>query len=209
MANILGTSTRTARLSSGSVFGSDPATFIWPVTLGELKQHAQILHDAEDPFLTDCIADATEYIETRGQVSLIHQRIRLAIDYWPAGQTIATPRGPLVSVQTVNYLNSAGVATTLASGWRADTMSNPGGIYFSDDISPETDKGEGVVWIDMTCGFGTTPASVPSQWRQLVKVIATHSYQRRELAAGGGFDESFERVIRNKLLAAGRQCRYV
>lgn len=204
MPQVLGTSTLISRHPH-----TELDSIVWPVSLADLKSHAQIPHGVEDLKLQEFIRDATEYVEQRGQVSLIQQQIRLALDYWPSGCTVAVPRGPLVSVQNVNYLNSAGVATVQASGWRADTRSNPGGIYFSDDVELTTADGEGVVWVNLTCGYGTTAGAVPAQWRQLILVIATHCYQRREMAAGGGFDESFERVIARKFTAAGRQYRYV
>jgi hypothetical protein len=49
----------------------------------------------------------------------------------------------------------------------------------------------------------------PIAWRQLVAVVAMHSYERRELASGGGLDEAMERVINRKIIAAGGSRRYV
>jgi uncharacterized phiE125 gp8 family phage protein len=208
MSIVLGTT----RLISRYPFDGVEANLVLPVTLdGDmgLKKHAQVRHSLEDGPLKEFLLDAIEYVEDRGRVSLINQRIRHVLDCWPGGQTVHCSRGPLVSVESVKYLDSAGVEQTAdPSQWRADTRSRWGGLFFSDAFSEVLAAGSGVVWAEMTCGYGTTADSVPSQWKQLVKVVATHCYERRELAAGGGFDEAFERVLQRKFSAAGQLRRY-
>lgn len=186
---------------------------VWPVTLSLLKQHSQIGHTLEDDLLQGefggYLADAVEYVEARGQVSLIHQRRRIVLDRMPCGETIFAIRGPLVSVEQIQYLDADDEVQTLGTAYyRIENRSRRGGVYFKDNLAVTAD-GDGVVWIDMTCGFGTEAKDVPAQWRQLVAVVATHSYERRELASGGGLDEAFERVIDRKIIAAGASRRYV
>lgn len=190
------------------------ANVVWPVTLSEIKQHAQVSHDVEDDLLSSdfggYLADAVEEIEARGQVSLIYQRRRLTLDRLPCHETIAALRGPLVSVESVGYLDSDSAAQTLEDTYyRIDNRSKRGGIYFNDTSGICIEDGEGSVWIDMTCGYGEVSANVPAQWRQLVAIVATHSYQRRELASGGGLDDAMERVIDRKIVVAGGSRRYV
>jgi uncharacterized phiE125 gp8 family phage protein len=208
MALVLGTT----RLISRHPFDGVPANIVLPVPLdGErgLKKHAQVRHSLEDGPLMEYLLDAVEYVESRGRVSLIHQRIVHVLDCWPSGQTVFVSRGPLVSVQAVKYLDADGVEQMVDSSlWRADTRSRWGGVFYSDAFSEVVADGEGVVWAEMTCGYGTSPDSVPAQWKQLIKVVATHCYERRELAAGGGFDDAFEAVLRRKFQAAGQQLRF-
>lgn len=190
------------------------ANVVWPVTLSEIKQHAQVSHDVEDDLLSSdfggYLADAVEEIEARGQVSLIYQRRRLTLDRLPCQETIAALRGPLVSVESIGYVDSDGATQTLAGTYyRIDSRSKRGGVYFNDTSGISLDDGEGSVWIDMTCGFGDRSAEIPAQWRQLVAIVATHSYQRRELASGGGLDDAMEKVINRKVVIAGGSRRYV
>lgn len=191
-----------------------PESIVWPVELERLKQHAQVRHNLEDELLTHYLQDATEYVERRGQVSLIHQRRRQVLDHWPRDTTVQINCGPLVSVESVTILDAAGDTEEIDTGWRADVRSRPGGVYFTDDDPPTLSDGPGVVWIDYTAGFGTSPAGVPAMWQQLILAIATHCYERREMASGGGtegggLDAQFERIIARRLSAAGRNYRYV
>lgn len=212
MAKIEGTTTL---LPSGRFpYDGLAVNVVWPVTLAEIKSHAQITHDAEDDLLQSdfggYLADAVEEVEARGQVSLIYQRRRLTLDRLPCEETIQALRGPLVSVESIQYLDADSTVQTLADTYyRIDDRSKRGGVYFKDTSGLLVDDGEAVVWIDMTCGFGETSASVPAQWRELVSIVATHSYQRRELASGGGLDDAMERVVNRKVVAAGGSRRYV
>lgn len=212
MATIEGTTTL---LAAGRFpYDGIAANVVWPVTLAEIKSHAQISHDFEDDLLMSdfggYLADAVEEIEARGQVSLIYQRRRLILDRMPCHEMIAIMRGPLVSVESIGYVDCDSQAQVLdASGYRIDNRSKRGGIYFNDTSIIGVDDGEACVWIDMTCGFGDRSAMVPAQWRQLVSIVATHSYQRRELASGGGLDDAMERVVNRKVIAAGGSRRYV
>jgi uncharacterized phiE125 gp8 family phage protein len=208
MSIVLGTTRRISRYP----FDGIAANVVLPVLLeGDkgLKKHAQIRHSLEDGPLLEYLLDAIEYVEERGRVSLINQRVFHVLHCWPGGQTVHCSRGPLVSVEAVKYLDSAGAEQTASTDlWRADTRSRWGGLFFSDAFSETLAEGDGVVWAEMTCGYGTTADAVPSQWKQLIKVVATHCYERRELAAGGGFDEAFERVLHRKFSAAGQLRRY-
>lgn len=212
MANIEGNS---SLLADGRYpYDGDGAAVVWPVVTADFKLHAQIEHSVEDDLLNSdfggYIADAAQEVEARGQVSLINQRRRLVLDRLPSEETITIPRGPLVSVESIGYLDADDAEQTLATSlYRVDTRSKFGGVYFKNTAALQAAYGSAVVWIDTTCGYGETPEDVPAQWRELVLIIATHSYQRRELVTGGGLDEAMERVISRKVIAAGAARRYV
>ena len=187
---------------------------IWPVTLAELKRHTQIDHAQDDLLLMygagGYLAAAVEYIEARGQVSLIHQRRKLRLDEIPAGESVHVIRGPLVSVQSVTYLDSDGASQTLsAAKYRALIGGRSSSIYFTDDISVTLADGPGVVEINVTCGFSSQPDGVPALWRHLVAEVAAYFYERRNAIAGGGLDPAFEAVIDRKVIIAGGVRRYV
>lgn len=187
---------------------------VWPVTIDELKRHTQIDHAEDDLLLMygngGYLAAAVEYIETRGQVSLIHQRRKLRLDELPAGESVHVIRGPLVSVQSVTYLDAASASQTLdASKYRVIAGGRSSSVYFNDDADVTTASGPGVIEINMTCGFGSLPDQVPALWRQLVAEVAAYFYERRNAIAGGGLDPAFEAVIDRKVTIAGGVKRYV
>lgn len=190
------------------------ANAVWPVTVSDFKSHAQIGHAFEDGLLSSdfggYLIDAVEEVEARGQISLIYQKRRLVLDRLPCEETIYAIRGPLVSVDEIRYLDADDVSTVLApSYYRAEMRSKRGGVYFKDTSAIEVAEGDGSVWIDMTCGLSDDPAKIPAQWREVVRIIATHTYQRRERVSGGGLDAAWERVINRKIDVAGGSMRYV
>lgn len=190
------------------------ANAVWPVLLSDFKSHVQIGHDVEDDLISSdfggYLIDAVEEVEARGQISLIHQKRRLVLDRLPSEETIYAIRGPLVSVDEIRYLDADDASTVLApSYYRADLRSKRGGVYFKDTSGISVADGEACVWIDMTCGISTDPAKIPAQWREIVRIIATHTYERRERVSGGGLDAAWERVISRKIDIAGGSMRYV
>jgi uncharacterized phiE125 gp8 family phage protein len=207
-SRVLGESILVARYPFDS---SDP---VWPVTVADLKLHTQIDHAEDDLLLLygngGYLAAATEYIEARGQVSLVHQRRKLRLDELPAGESVHVIRGPLVSVQSVAYLDSAKASQTLdAVNYRVITGGRSSAVYFDDDADVTLASGPGVVEINMTCGFGSLPDQVPALWRLLVAEVAAYFYERRNAIAGGGLDPAFEAVIDRKVTIAGGVKRYV
>lgn len=192
--------------------GEDP---VWPVNLADIKEHIQISHNSDDGLLFfgsgGFIADATQEIETRGQVSLIEQKRRVLLDYMPCDESIYLNRGPVSEVTAVKYLDADGDEQTLADTYyRPIIKGRKNQIYFTEDADAITvADGPGTVWVEYTAGFGQTPNSVPAQWRTLVAAVAYHLYERRGLVAGGGLDEAFERIIDRKVINAGGARRYV
>lgn len=187
---------------------------VWPVTIADLKKHVQIDHAEDDLLLSfgagGYLAAATEYIEARGQVSLIQQRRKLRLDELPAGESVHVIRGPLVSVQSITYLDSAKATQTLSSSkYRVIAGGRSSSIYFEADTTATLADGPGVIEINHTVGFGTQPDEVPALWRQLVAEVAAYFYERRNAIAGGGLDPAFEAVIDRKVIIAGGVRRYV
>lgn len=186
---------------------------LWPVTMDDLKAHVQIDHAEDDLLLSfgagGYLAAAVEYIETRGQVSLIHQKRKLRMDELPQAEAVHVIRGPLVSVQSVTYLDATAALQTLASTkYRVISGGRSSSIYFAEGEVSLAD-GPGVVDINMTCGFGDHPDKVPALWRLLVAEVAAYFYERRNAIAGGGLDPEFEKVIDRKVVIAGGVRRYV
>lgn len=213
MSTVEGQSVLLGGIAGRYPYDSVAANVIWPVTTAKQKSHAIIEHSADDLLLNDefggYIPDAVEETETRGQVSLIYQKRRLILDRMPVGETIYIPRGPLVQVDAITYLDANEAEQTLAASKYRVIAKGDGTVYFKATVDAVVASGPGVVWIDMVCGFGITPSTVPSQWRQIVMWIASQRYTRREGASGGGLDAAMERVLDRKVVLAGAQRRGV
>lgn len=196
-------------------FPYDGEPIVWPVTLADIKLHAQIPHSADDPLLTfgtgGYLAAATEGIEARGQVSLIYQKRKLVLSELPCDQAVHVIRGPLVSVSSITYLDADDEEQVLDPVYYRSLAAGRGSaVYFKSTTSGITvADGPGVVTINMVCGIGDHPDKVPAQWRQLVAELAAFLWERRDGVAGGGIDEAFERVLTRKVSMAGGSKRYV
>lgn len=208
--NIEGSMVLVGGLAGRYPYDGVAANVVWPVTVDELKAHAQITHDLDDQLLADLVADATEEIETRGQVALIQQERRLVLNRLPSEESIYIPRQPLVSVTEIGYLDSAGVEQVLATSYYSPrTRGRRPSVYFENTAGITPAEGDSVCWIDVICGYGQTSASVAAQWRRLILAVAAHGYERREMVSGGGLDAAMEAVIDRKIIAAGGSRRYV
>jgi uncharacterized phiE125 gp8 family phage protein len=192
----------------------DTATPLWPVTMNELKPHIQIDHNEDDILLEygtgGYLAAATEYIESRGQISLIYQKRQIVIDELPFAESLHISRGPLVSVTDVKYLVDSEWVTADTDHWRAIGRGRRSSVYFGESLeSVSLDDGPGTVLVNVVCGFGDHPDKVPAIWRLLVAEVATHFYERRTGAAGGGLDPAMEAVWDRKVTIAGGVRKYV
>lgn len=88
-----------------------------PVTLDEAKAHLNVTGSADDTKLTSYIAAATLWAEKLLSRVFCEQTWVLKLDAFPTecDRAIALPKPPLVSVTTIQYVDTAGATQTLAS----------------------------------------------------------------------------------------------
>lgn len=137
-----------------------------PVTLAEAKLHLRVDGTDEDALITAMIAAARETCEDRIEGTIPTTGWKLTLDAFPA--VIKVPRGPLVSVQSVKYLDTTGVQQTLSPlDYLMDTVSTPGYIVPAYDKAwPETRDQINAVEVEYTAG-GAAPAHAITAWMLL------------------------------------------
>ena len=87
-----------------------------PITLGEVQDQLRGTDDDDIPYVGSLITVAREYIEGLTGRSLINQVWDQYADGWPYRELfIQLRRGPLVSLASVNYTNSAGVEAAMST----------------------------------------------------------------------------------------------
>ena len=102
-------------------------TPIEPITLAEAKLHLRVDDTAEDALITALISAARETCEDRIEGTIPVTVWRLTLDAFP--DAIKLPRGPVASVESVKYLDAAGVEQTLSPlDYLVDTASMQGYI---------------------------------------------------------------------------------
>lgn len=151
------------------------------LTTAQAKQHLrEDLVDADNDALIDSLVlTATRAAEDRTGRSLLNTTWRLTLDEWP--HVVRLPRGRIVSVTSVAYVDTGGVKRTLDPS-----------VYLCalDDVPGRIVPTWGTCWPVARCqpaaievvfvaGYGTEPSHVPLPIRQWVKLALTDLYQRR------------------------------
>lgn len=133
---------------------------------------------AED--IADCevlLTAAREYLEEVTGRAFITQTRRLIADTFPRGREVLDlTRPPILSVTEILYLDENGAEQTLdASVYSVVlTQDRPGQVVLKSDQSwPVVAEitGRDAVWVEYTCGYGATDASVPQRVKTALKML--------------------------------------
>lgn len=150
---------------------SGPATL--PVTAAEAKANGRIDHDAEDALIEGLIGAALAHVEKSCGVAFEAQTWEVVLDAFPTGE-IELPFGPVASVTSVSYVDSAGDdATVSADDYAVDTAS-PVGWVIPVDGWPTAMAVANAVRVGFVAGAGT-----PADVRQAILLIVEHWYENR------------------------------
>lgn len=157
-----------------------------PVDVEAAKLALRIGDDAEESLIQEWIKAGREYVENRTHRALVSQEIRLTLDCWPS-RVIALPRPPLLTVDLVEYVDTAGVTQTLTEGvdFEVDDTAEPALIRPLEGHSwPATKRAFNAVTIEYTAGYGNEGA-VPSRAKQAILLYVGDAYAHRETMGVG------------------------
>lgn len=157
-----------------------------PLSLVEAKRHLRVDHDLEDPDIEDAVAASREWGERILNRAIVTQKLMVTFDIWPA--VIRLPRAPLQTVDEIEYLNTAGVLTTLApSAYQVDATREPGRVVVAPGGAwPDTQQGAiAILRVTYAAGFGGTDVT-PKGLKQGLRLLLGHWWKNREAVAMGG-----------------------
>jgi uncharacterized phiE125 gp8 family phage protein len=164
------------------------APLVEPVSLDEMKSHLRVDIEDHNDLISGLIAGAREYLEGATNRAFVSQTWRLSLDNFPAGE-IELPKPPLLTVDSIVYLDSEGVETTIdSSDYIVDTDSEPGRIVLASGASWPTGVSlypVNPVQIEFTAGYGDAGSDVPQYLRQAVKLLVSHWYENPEATKEG------------------------
>lgn len=186
-----------------------------PVTPADLAAYLKIPEDVAaqqsvQDHLTALMAGAVERCERVTDRSLITQTWKLTLDDWcdPAtycdprfGRTVPLGRGPVQSVTSIVYRDSAGDSQTLASsGYTVDITSEPARIVAAYGASWPTVRSQypGAIAITYVAGYGASGASVPDEIKARLKAYCSYVNENRGDKGMGG-DEPLDEEFLDKL----------
>jgi uncharacterized phiE125 gp8 family phage protein len=152
-----------------------------PVSLLEVKRHANIRITADDAEIDNDITEARVFCEGVAGRQFVTATRKIVLDGFPV-MRIVVPRPPLQSVDSITYTDENGAAQTWSSTlYQVDTDSEPGRIKPIDGESyPSTQAGTyGTVVVTYIAGYGAA-AAVPPRYKLSIRRRVAMSYMIRE-----------------------------
>lgn len=130
------------------------------------------------------ISSEREWVESQTGRQLVQATYELLFDRFPYGYAICLPRPPLLSIDSIKYVDDSGVlqtwpSTEYASQILAGPKAQRSRVWLAWGKSyPSTRAMPGAVAIRFTCGYGPA-AAVPSALRNAViqRVAERHAYR--------------------------------
>lgn len=158
-----------------------------PVTLAEVKAQLNLEHELDNPLLEVMLAAARAWVEEhcwRGVVSQGWKVVEACFADHPElpleRQGIELPKGNLVTVESVKYVDGDGVEQTLVENadYVVDTMSVPGRVRLAYGKSWPSHRSQwDAVRIEYTVGWEV--AAVPAPIKQAVLLLVSQLYEQR------------------------------
>jgi len=159
-----------------------------PISLADAKLHCKVDVDEENDLFNSWRVGAREYAETFTHRALVTQTWDDKRRDFPwGGDPIWLPKGPLISVTSVTYLDTAGVSQTWSSSlYTVDAPSGPkarAGCIVPNygQVYPATRAVINAVTIRFVAGYGDA-AAVPSLIKACLKEHVRASWLRGDPA---------------------------
>ncbi len=153
----------------------------WPVTAEQMRKQSRVTISDDDDTLLAYIAAATSFAETYQNRTLLQATYRMRLDWFPSYE-IKLLMGPIQSVTSVAYLDTAGNSQSLAltTDYLVDTDSVTGRITPAyAKVWPISRLQMQAVTITYVAGY-TDASYIPATTLQAIKLLAAHWYLHRE-----------------------------
>lgn len=155
-----------------------------PVCVDDAMRHLRIDEEDDAADLAGYIAAATRYAEQYLGRQIVSATWKYTLDAFPDEDVIELPRPPLVSVTSVQYVDTDGATQTFSSSnYSVLTTPTPGRISLGYEKSwPDTREQDEAVTITYVAGYGAAE-SVPASIKQAILMLVGHWYERREASS--------------------------
>jgi uncharacterized phiE125 gp8 family phage protein len=157
------------------------APTIEPLTLGELRAHSRVLSELDDGGLAAYLSAARQYIEQITARVCCVSTWRLTFREWPCDGCLVFPRAPVRSIESVQYIDSAGATQTIAPAnyaleqyFDAQRLAPAYGYQW-----PTARDQAAAISVDFVAGYAPTQP-LPDPLRQAICMLAAHFVENRE-----------------------------
>lgn len=149
-----------------------------PLTLAEAKQHLNVTITNDDGYIASLITAVRTHLDGKDGIlwrALATQTWELVLDKFP--DDILVPLPPLQSVQSITYIDDAGVDRNLATDqYTVDTVSEPGWVVAGPNGWPATGNYINAVTVRFIAGYETVPQPI----KAAMLLMIGHFYENRE-----------------------------
>lgn len=173
-----------------------------PITLAEAKRHLRDPPDVDDDVIGGFVIAARQMVENELRRAIITQTWDLYLDGWPygggyfnrsireqgpgfgwlpsnGGVPIQLDRPRLQSIESITYVDEAGVTQTLPTSAYDVSPGTPGRVQAKSGTTwPTTRNQMDAVRIRYVCGYGD-PEDVPKCVLVGIKLLLSHLYENR------------------------------
>lgn len=154
------------------------------LSVADAKTHLRVEGSDEDGYVTGLVAAAEAYLDGFSGVlgrALVTQTWRRSFDQWPDGDVLRLPLGPLQSVSSITYYDTAGSSQTWASSNYHAVSDAIGPCIVLDDAAswPNLDDRPDAVTVTWVCGYGAASA-IPAPIVHAAKLMIGHWHANRE-----------------------------
>ena len=176
-----------------------------PVSLADAKAHLRLDGPDENDLVLGLVRAARVSVEAATRLRLVDQTWRVVLDSWPSDGVVALPLAPVRSVSALRIASPGGAPVGHAPALaRLDSSGDPPRLR-PDPALPAPGTAIGGIEIDLVCGFGAAPESVPEPLRLAIRLLVGRWFAAR----GDGDGASARPADVEALLAPFRRPRLV
>ena len=152
-----------------------------PVTTAEAKTHMRVAGSDDDTYIGALLVAATDYAMTRQNRELVPRSLTWKLDSFPTASEMVPPRSPLISVTSIQYVDSTGGTSTMSStAYDVDTYDHGRIALAYNQTWPSAREDIDAVTIKYEAGYSTGSTSTPDATKQAIMILASHWYEMRE-----------------------------
>lgn len=177
------------------------APSVEPVALAAVKAHLRVDHDLDDALIGSYISAAREQAENILQRTLISSQWRATFPKF-LNDGLPLRKADVMSVESVQYVDSAGTIQTLAPSdyrvikSRAPALLRPG---FNKNF-PNTYSDPEAVIVTYTAGYGAAADAVPAPIKQWIMLRVGDLYENRGAEVVGTISSQLSNTFMDGLL---------